>query len=150
MRNRVRVILLVPAVLLLAAAIGYLVWLFEPPPAYRVDVEATPWRIVAIDDERVDSDRAPTLRFLPRGTVQLTLRCGTGTSEIAMDTDGHALSFVGFTFDGAVCRNLTGDDHSVVAALMDVESWSVVDDETIELHGPRALRLERDHGEATP
>lgn len=117
------------------------------------------WVVVEIDGEAVPSDEI-YLFFDSLDSASLVthivfrgggraLRCREGTSDVAMDTDGHALNFTGFEEnplsgpEREPCGAELMDLHDRIAqALRENESWEATAD-TLELIGTSRVRLEQ-------
>jgi hypothetical protein len=133
------------AVLIVLCALGVSSCaLLEPEAAHQLNLSGTEWQVVALDGDSLAGEAAMRVEFPDLDTVIVRGPCGESSALLAIDTDGSAIGFGDFTHARSEC---TADEATmtqrVLEAVGDVDSWRVIDQQTIELEGTTTVRLER-------
>ena len=129
---------------LVAVAVGS-VGACRPLPAQEVDLTHTTWALVSMDGQPVSVAPPPTVTFHDLNNVTVASACETVSTGLALETDSDGLGFA-----EPISRNthpcdadVEAQDGLLVEAILDTETWKVVDHQSIELTGSHVLSLER-------
>jgi len=126
---------------ILAAAVLVLLVGCSRLPAQDVELTRTTWTLATIDGRSVETSAAPSIMFhnLDRATLRLGT-CFSAEAGLIVDSDGYGLGFLEpIIYSHDPCPELTEEGRSNVETVLHTESWSVLDERTIELVGDHRL-----------
>jgi hypothetical protein len=112
-------------------------------PIQELDLTATHWVLVAVDDHPVDSASPTEVVFHELNRATVAGPCKIVDVEVALDTDGSALGFGELTTRPVYCPTSGDAETSYVDEILATEEWRVIDQSTIEFLGPNRLKLRR-------
>jgi hypothetical protein len=117
----------------------------RPLPMQEVNLARTTWALASIDGQPVKVASQPTITFHDLNSVTMASACETFSAALAMETDSDGLSF-----GEPVSRSthpcdadVKAQDGPLTEAILDTETWKVVNHQSIELTGSHVLLLER-------
>jgi hypothetical protein len=121
----------------------------------EIDGDEVPFDEIFLSFDGPDIDSASLVTHIVlEGARGVAPRCREGVTEVAMDTDGHALNFIGFddidlrgNQDAPCDAGLSALHDRIAAALRNNESWEATSD-TLELIGTSRIHLVRAGGES--
>jgi len=98
-----------------------------------------------MDGERLTVPTPPAVTFHDLNNVTVASACETFSAGLALETDSDALEFAEpISRRTHPCdADAKAQDASLVEAILDTETWKVVDHQSIELAGSHVLLLER-------
>lgn len=117
----------------------------RPLPSQEVDLTETTWAVASVDGQPVDLQTQPTITFHDLDSVTLNSACGTVSAGLALETDSDGLGFAEPIIRSAnPCDAGNEAEHRLlVDAILNTETWKVVDHRRIELTGSHVLLMER-------
>jgi hypothetical protein len=117
----------------------------RPLPIQEVDLTHTTWALASIDGQPVAVASPPTITFHDLNNVTVASACETVSAGLALETDSDGLSFAAPISRGThKCdADVEAQDGPLVEAILDTETWKVVDHQSIELTGSHVLLLKR-------
>lgn len=130
---------------ILAVAVVFLVTGCSRLPVQEVDLTGTTWTLASIDGRSVYASAAPSVTFhnLDRATVRLGASF-SAEAGLIVDTDGYGLGFLEpIIYSSDPCPDVTEEGRSNVETVLHTESWTVLDQRTIELLGDHRLVFDK-------
>jgi hypothetical protein len=113
-------------------------------PAYELDLAAGRWEVSSIGQATIPDDLRSIIQFDVPDVDHVTVEtaCRQFVLVYALESDSDAISFerVGEPLECA--ERAAKADAALVRALGSVETWRVVDQRSVELHGDETIVLE--------
>jgi hypothetical protein len=117
----------------------------RPLPIQEVDLTRTTWLLASVDGHPVDVESPPTVTFHDLDRVTVNSACHTVSTGLALETDSDGLGFAEPIIQTAKPCNHgdEAEDQLQVDAILETETWRVVDQHRLELIGSHVLLMER-------
>jgi hypothetical protein len=117
----------------------------RPLPIQEVDLTETTWVLASVDGQPTGIGSPPRVTFHDLDNVTIASACETIDAGLALETDSDGLGFAEPIIRTA--KPCDDEDEAEarlqVDAILDTETWKVVDRQTIELTGSHVLLFER-------
>ena len=113
-------------------------------PAYDVDVSDGAWNVTSVADEDMSALRAiVTFRSPDPDSVRLDTACGATDMGFVLDSDSDWIEFESVDGSAECAEPAAEQERALLAALSEVDRWSVQATDMITLHGPGDIVMTR-------